>query len=144
MTEFVIWPALLLGILVGIYELFAIHADESFVGMRWFSHGLQAALFSILFVFVVMNVQWALSFFPSLQNITFVSFFNFLPVRVLIGIIAMFKIQAVSMVVRGGRLAARGIGEHFSHTLIAGVLMIFSPEIMGFLWPLIAGVFPWA
>ncbi len=50
----------------------------------------------------------------------------------------MIKIQAASIVVRGGsKLAARGLGEHLSHTIIAGLLIIFAPEIMGVLWPYI-------
>ena len=142
MVDYVIWPALVWGLVVGLYELFAIHADESFVGMRWFTHAIQASLFAMLFVFIVMNVEWALGFFPALQDITWISFFTFLPVRIFVGIIAMFKIQTASMVVRGGRLAARGIGEHFTHTVIAGLLIIFSPEIMGLIWPAIANVLP--
>ena len=54
----------------------------------------------------------------------------------------MVKIQTASMIVRGGRLAARGIGEHFRHTLVAGLLIIFSSEIMGVLWPIIEGILP--
>ncbi len=142
MAEFLIWPVLVWGILIGLYELFAIHADESFVGMRWLTHGLQAAIFSFLFVFIVMNVEWALSFLPALQDITFLSFFNFLPVRIFVGLIAMIKIQGASMVVRGGRMAARGIGEHITHTIIAALLIIFSPEIMGVLWPVISNFLP--
>ncbi|OYT41415.1 hypothetical protein B6U80_01355 [Candidatus Pacearchaeota archaeon ex4484_26] len=144
MAELMIIPAIIWGLLVGLYELFAIHADESFVGMRWFTHALQSAGFAMFFVFIVMNVHWALSFFPALENIIWLSFFKYLPVRAIIGIIAMFKIQTASMVVRGGRLAARGIGEHFSHTIIAGLLIIFSPEIMGFIWPYIRGFLSWA
>ncbi len=142
MAEFIIFPVIVWGILVGLYELFAIHADESFVGMRWLGHGLHVAAFAFLFIFIVMNVEWALSFFPTLQKIGFVSAAGFLPVRILVGIIAMFKIQAASMIVKGGRLAARGIGEHFIHTVIAGLLIIFSPEIMGVLWPVVANLLP--
>lgn len=137
-----IFPAILWGLLVGMYELFAIHADESFVGMRWFSHGLHASIFAMVFIFIVMNVEWALGFFPTLQNLGFISVAGFLPVRIFVGILAMFKIQAASMVVRGGRLAARGIGQHFIHTLIAGLLIIFSPEIMNVLWPFVADWLP--
>ena len=142
--ELLILPAIVWGILVGLYELFAIHKDESFAGVgRWFSHGLHAAGFAILFVFIVMNVEYALGFFPSLQDIGFLSVLGFLPFRILVGIVAMTKIQAASMVVRGGGgFAARGIGEHFTHTLIAGVLIIFGPEVMALLWPLISGFFP--
>ena len=143
-TELMIFPAILWGLLVGLYELFAIHADESFAGVgRWLSHGLHAAVFAFIFVFITMNVEFALGFFPSLQDIGFLAFAGFLPFRILIGLIAMFKIQAASMVVRGGGgIAARGIGEHFTHTVIAGLLIIFSPEIMSVLWPLVSGFFP--
>ncbi len=142
-TDLMIFPAIFWGLLVGLYELFAIHADESFAGVgRWLSHGLHAAGFAFFFVFIVMNVEFALGFFPSLQDTGFLAFAGFLPFRILVGIIAMFKIQAASMVVRGGGMAARGIGEHFTHTVIAGLLIIFSPEIMSVLWPLISWFFP--
>ncbi len=139
--EFTIWAAIFWGMVVGIYELFAVHADENFAGFRWVSHGLQCAFFSFLFVFIVMNTGWFLGKVPVLAGIPFASFYGYLPVRVLIGLIAMFKIQAASVVVRGGgRLAARGMGEHLSHTFIAGLLIIFAPEIMGFIWPVLQPV----
>lgn len=139
MAEFVLLPALIWGLFVGLYELFAIHADEGFVGTRWFSHGLHSAIFAMIFVFMVMNVNFALSFFPSLQNISYITFFDYLPVRALIGVIAIIKIQTASMVIKGG--FGRGLGEKISHTLIAGLLITFGPEIVGFLWPLIIGKF---
>ena len=64
--EFVIWSAIFWGLVVGIYELLAVHADESFAGSRWLSHGLQCAFFAFLFVFIVMNTPWALSKIPIL------------------------------------------------------------------------------
>lgn len=142
MAELAILPAIFWGIIVGLYELFAIHADESFAGARWLTHGVQAAVFSFVFIFVVMNVPWALSQIPQLESIPAASYANYLPFRIVIGLIAMVKIQAASALVRGGRLAARGIGEHFIHTAIAGLLIIFSPEIMSFLWPPIANILP--
>ena len=144
MAELLIYPAIFWGIIVGIYELASIHADESFVGFKWMGHGLQAAMFSFIFVFLTMNTAFALEKIPILESIPYATAYSFLPVRILIGVIAMVKIQAASVVTSlgRGRFATRGIGEHLIHTLIAGLLIIFAPEIMTYLWPLISGIFP--
>ena len=144
MAELLIIPAIFWGLVVGMYELFAIHADESFVGMRWFTHGLTAALFAIIAVFITANTAWALASFPLLGSIPFATSWNFLPIRIAIGIIAMIKIQAASIVVSTGRgsFVKRGIGEHLSHTLVAGLLVVFAPEIIGWMWPIVSQFLP--
>ena len=45
-------PVILFGIVIGLYELFAIHADMNFRGSHWFGHGLHATILALIAVFI--------------------------------------------------------------------------------------------
>ncbi|MBN2367690.1 hypothetical protein JXC34_01630 [Candidatus Woesearchaeota archaeon] len=114
---FVILPALIVGGIIGLIEMFFVHSDE--IGMGWFGHGLHALPFTILFTFINMNTGWALQFLP----------FNFggplvmaVIVRGIVAIIGMLKIAAAAAI--AGR-----VGERFYHTLIIGALIFAVPFV---------------
>lgn len=137
MAELIIIPAIILGALIGLYELILIHKDENFRGSHWFSHGIHAGFFAVLFTLLSMNVDYALSLIPGIENVPFIS--NPLVFRLAIGVIAIIKIQAASAVVRGGAgVAARGLGEHFIHTFIVAALIVVVP----YAYPYIQPIFP--
>ena len=130
MVDLIILPAVIIGAVIGFYELMLIHQDENFRGSHWLIHGFQAAFFCILFVLATMNVDYLVQLIPAMQNWGF--FGSPLMIRLIIGIIAIFRIQASSAVVRGhtgmgGGLAARGMREHFIHTFIVAALIVAAP-----------------
>lgn len=140
MAELLLLPAIYLGLIIGLYELFLIHQDENFRGSHWLIHGFQSTFFCMLFVFACMNVDFVLELIPGLSTIPIISSPLFF--RIAIGIIALIKIQGASMVVRGGGLAARGMGEHFIHTFIVVALIVASAYIWQLIGPLVSGILP--
>ena len=117
MAEFIILPALLIGAIIGLIEMFFVHADE--IGMGWMLHGLHALPFTILFVFISMNIGFFLGFVPGgISETIWVD----LGVRLIIAIIAMIKIAAAAAI--AGR-----VGERFYHTLIIGILIFLAPYV---------------
>ena len=123
-------PALFMGIVIGIIELIFVHADEA--GMGWFIHGMHALPVTFLFVFVSMNISWVF----GLLNIAITeTWYVDLGVRVLIGLIAMFKIA-------GAAAIAGKVGEKWYHTFIIGALIIVAPYVWDFIGPVIMPHFP--
>ncbi len=124
-TSLIILPALIIGGIIGLIELFFVHADE--IGMGWFAHGLHALPFTILFTFINMNVGWALGFLPGAMT---ESIWLDIIVRAVIAVIAMLKIAAAAAI--AGR-----VGERFYHTLIIGALIFAAPYVWMFIGPYI-------
>jgi len=124
-ATFVILPALLMGGIIGLIELFFVHADE--VGMGWFMHGLHALPFTILFTFANMNVSWVLGFLPG--HITETIWVDII-VRLAISVLGMLKVA-------GAAAIAGRVGERFYHTIVIGVLIFASAYIWMFIGPFI-------
>lgn len=125
-TTLLIIPALVMGGIIGLVELLFVHADER--GMGWFIHGLHALPVTMLFVFVSMNVGWALNFLHiGIVGNMWVD----LGVRLVIAIIAMLKIA-------GAAAIAGRVGEKFIHTLLIGALVFVAPYV----WLIIAPMMP--
>lgn len=121
MAEFILFPAIILGLIIGIIELFFVHADQSFRGSHWLGHGFHAIIFAMIFIFINMNVNYIL----NLINIAIP--YQEITVRGLVVIVAFIKIQG----------AASGAGkivrEKIWHTLIVVALITAAP----FIWPLL-------
>lgn len=113
MVDFVILPAVAMGLIIGIVELVFVHADER--GMGWLGHGLHALPIMFIFIFISMNITWALSLI-GMHNSLWLS----IGVRVIIGIVAMIKIASAAAI--AGR-----VGEKKFHVLIIGALVIGAP-----------------
>jgi len=124
----VIYPALVLGIIIGLIELFFVHADENFRGSHWFAHGLHAIIFTILFVFINMNVDWVL----NLINIQIP--YAQVVVRGIIAIVAFIKIQGAA----AG--AGKAVREKLWHTLIIVALITASSYIWLILKPICSSI----
>ena len=132
-------PAVVLTIVLGLYELFLIHHDESFKGSHWLSHGL--SVFPTIFValFAVFNVPY----FLDLIGLSGVSFFgNEWVVRGSIGLIIILRIHAQSAVVKASGASGKGMHETFWHSLVIGVLIVGSPLYWPLMEPLIANILP--
>ncbi len=128
MAELSIVPALVMGGLIGLVELFFVHADES--GLGWLSHGLHTLPIAMFLTFVGMNLSLAFNIVGfSLEE----NFWVDLGARVLLGIIATVKVKGAAAIVSG----KNAIGEKLIHALIVGALIAASPYIWVYLAPYI-------
>lgn len=126
----VLVPALVMGIIIGLVEIFFVHEDE--VGMGWFMHAMHALPFTMFFVFVSMNISFVL----GLLNLAITeSFLVDLGIRIVIGVAAMIKIGSAAAIV--GR-----IGEKWYHTIIIGALIIVAPYAWNLIGPSIGPMLP--
>jgi hypothetical protein len=121
----VLIPALVMGGIIGLIELFFVHADER--GMGWLGHGLHALPFTMFFVFISMNLSFVFKYLPFMQETPLAD----LGVRALIAIIAMLKIA-------GAAAIAGRVGEKFIHTLMIGLLVFAAP----YMWLVLAPMMP--
>jgi len=136
MAELLIVPVLALGVILGLYELFAIHADMNFRGSHWFGHGLHAIGLMIIALFATMNTEFFLGITGLAKTgIPFIT--NALMLRIAVGLILIIKIHSISAIGGGGR----GLAEKWTHTLIITVLVVIAPYV----WPFLAPILPsWA
>ena len=140
-AELQIIGPLILGAVIGLYELILIHRDENFRGSHWLGHGIHSIVFMIVALFFVFNTDFFLNI-TGIADKAWPVISNPWAVRVVIGLILNIKMHATSAVVRGGSgIAARGMTEHWAHTTIISVLVILAPLY----WPLVATFLPeWA
>ena len=104
MAEFVFLPAILLGLIIGLYEAILMHRDVK-VPTHRFGHTIHALIFAVIAVFAVMNVEFVFSILPFLQNIPAIG--NVLVFRIAIGLIAMIKIHGVSAAIKSTACSRR-------------------------------------
>ncbi|MBU2639227.1 MAG: hypothetical protein KKG75_00805 [Nanoarchaeota archaeon] len=136
-------PVIVLGVILGLYELILIHRDENFRGSHWFGHGIHAVVIMVIALFAVFNWAYFLQITGlGTKNIPLIS--NVLVGRIAIGVILNFKMHAVSAVVKGRAFAggvSGGMAEHWTHTIIVSVLVVTAP----YYWSLILPMLPaWA
>jgi len=136
MAEFLVMPAIVMGLAIGLYEAILVHRDVK-VARHRLGHTLHAVGFAMIAVFATMNVNWLLATFSFLQAIPIVS--NPLILQIVIGVIAMIKIHGASAAIKttvGG--ATVGLKETWTHSFIIGALIVAAPYV----WPLIAPIMP--
>ncbi|MBI4149983.1 hypothetical protein HY488_01115 [Candidatus Woesearchaeota archaeon] len=127
-ASLVFFPAISLGIIIGILELIFVHSDEP--GMGWFKHGLHAIPTMLVLLFVSFNIG------PVSQMVGYPleeSFALNLGVRILLGIIATVKVKAAAAI--AGK--ASSFGEKFWHAAVIGLLIAAAPYIWVFVEPLL-------
>jgi hypothetical protein len=129
MADFVIFPVLVMGVVLGILELIFVHSDEA--GMGWFKHGMHAIPIMLILIAISFNIGpvSALVGYPLEESL----WLN-LGVRVLLGIIATIKVKSAAAI--AGK--AGSFGEKFWHALVIGILIAASPYI----WPLVQPMVP--
>ena len=121
MADLIIVPAIALGLIVGLVELFLVHTDEQAMGILWLTHGLHAVPFAILFVFINMNLTFALGLVGvHIQE----NFMIDLALRAAVGLVAMVKVASAAALVRGSM-----VGEKMIHSLLIGVLVAASAYV---------------
>ena len=136
-------PVIVLGVILGLYELILIHRDENFRGSHWFGHGLHAVIIMMIALFAVFNWDYFLQVTGlAAKNIPLIS--NVLVGRIVIALILNFKMHAVSAVIKGQAFAggiSGGMSEHWFHTILVSVLVATSP----YYWPILVLYLPtWA
>lgn len=134
-ADLLIGPALFLGVLIGLYEVFLVHKDTPAV--HRFKHSLHAFGFALLFCFCSMNVDFVLSIIPAIKSIPLLGSPLFL--RIAIGLVAAVKIHVVTKVIPGtSTLGLKRMGETWFHSLSIGGLIVAAPYV----YPLIEGALP--
>ena len=136
MAELILLPVVPLAIVIGLYELIAIHADMNFRGSHWFGHGLSAVIVVAIGLFITMNTEYFLEA-TNLINSGIPLIGSPLAVRIAVGIILNLKIHAQSALAKG-TLASRGLAEHWTHTLIVSALVVIAPYV----WPILESIVP--
>ncbi len=132
---FVVMPAIVSGLVIGIYEAILLHRDVTIPTHR-LGHTVHALVFAVIFTFVSMNTQWVATTF-NLASIHYL-LANKWVLRAVVGLIAVAKIHGASAAIRGSGTNAIGLKETWAHSLLIGILIIVAPEI----WPLLAGSLP--
>ena len=135
MAEFIVYPALIIGAIIGLYELILIHRDENFRGSHWFGHGLHSVFFAMGAVFATMNTEFVYESFSFLSTVPYLE--NPWVFRIAIGLITMIKVHAASAVVKGTIGSTKGMKETWAHSLVVSALVGLAPEIWVFLGPVI-------
>ena len=122
--------AVIMGLIIGLIELFFVHADEA--GMGWLGHGIHALPTAMLFVFIAMHVDLVFGLIgqAALQTQT-----TEIVVRSLIGLVAALKVKSAAAI--AGR-----VGENWPHAIIIGALIAVSPYIWKYIGPIIMGFLP--
>jgi hypothetical protein len=115
MADFILCPAIAMGIVIGIMEFGFVHADEpGGIGM---GHALHALPSAVIFVFISMNI----GFVTNLVGLNLTENFGLdMGIRAGIALVAMIKIQAAAAI-------GRGVGEKLPHTVAIGALIFAAP-----------------
>ena len=117
MADFVLCPALAMGIVIGIVEFGFVHADEP--GGIGFGHAFHALPWAVLATFICMNISFVL----HLVGINVAESFTLvLMIRLGVAVASMVKIQMAAAI-------GRGVGEKIPHTLIIGALIFAAPYL---------------
>ena len=132
MAEFMLLPALYMGLVVGLYEAILLHRDVS-VPTHRFGHMIHAMIFAMVAVFASMNVDFVLSVIPALGNIPLIN--NPLIFRIAIALVAMIKMHAVSAAAPGMAGGTGGMREKWSHSFIIAAAIVAAPYVWPFIEP---------
>ena len=133
MAEALILPAVYMGLVIGLYEFFAIHKDLAFRGSHFLKHFWHSLLVSMVFIFVLMNIDFVLENVPAIANIPYLG--NHIVLRVVIGLITLLKVHGSGVVARGAG-GIGSIGETWVHAIIITALIQAAP----FIWPFVSGL----
>jgi len=133
-----IMPAIISGLVIGIYEIILVHRDVTIPTHR-FGHALHAMIYALIASFAVFNVPFVFHIFPQIASVPFIG--SVIGFRVLIGVISMIKIHGVSAALKGAGMATHGMRETWFHSMMVAGLVIVAPYV----WPFIAPYLPpWA
>lgn len=119
--------SLVMGAIIGLVELFFVHADER--GLGWMSHGLHALPVAMVLTFVAMHIHMVYQYIGLANASVWVDG----GLRAVLGLIAAFKVKSAAAVIQGHN----SVGEKLGHALIVGALIAASPYIYVFIGPML-------
>jgi hypothetical protein len=128
----IIFPAIAIGLAIGIYEALVLHRDVTIPTHR-FGHMLHALILAVIFVFISMNVAYVHSLIPALKSIPVLKYP--IAVQIAVGLIAVIKIHGVSAALKSTGMSSHGMSETWIHSLIIGVLIVAAPYAYMFIAP---------
>jgi len=133
MAELIIVPALVVGVIAGIVDLFFMIKDESGAAGTVISHGLGAFIPIIVFSFFSFNI----GFLTGLQQIQGSILANEILMRVALILLLAVIVYSKSRVFKG----ARGVGTHesFLHCVLVAAIAGAGP----YFYPLIQPLLTW-
>lgn len=111
-------PALIYGVVLGLYEVFIIHRDIAILEGR-LGHTIHAIILSMFFVFCTINAEFIINLISFLREISFAP----LALQTIIGLIATIKIHIVTRM----RTTNYSAGETWIHSIIVGGLVFSAP-----------------
>jgi hypothetical protein len=115
--------ALFMGAIIGLVELFFVHADER--GLGWLSHGLHALPVAMIFTFIAMHVHMVYPYIGIKAGNIWLDG----GLRFVLGLVAALKVKSAAAVIQGHS----NVGEKLGHALIVGALIAASPYIYAFI-----------
>ncbi|MEK6906975.1 MAG: hypothetical protein AABW45_00430 [Nanoarchaeota archaeon] len=127
---------LVMGVIIGLYELILIHRDENFRGSHWLTHGMHSVFWAILAIFTTMNAEFVYANLTFLQNIPYLN--NILVFQIFIGLLTIIKVHAASAVVKTTIGSSRGLKQTWAHSLVVGILVVLAPYIWPFIEPVVS------
>lgn len=131
-----IMPAIALGLVIGLYEAILIHRDVS-VPLHRFGHMMHALFLAVVAVFITMNIPYVLSLVPGLKSVPVIAWNPALIIRILVGLVMMFKIHATSSVLQGSGMSTAGTAETWTHSLVIAALTVAAPYVYPFVAPVL-------
>jgi len=136
MADVIILPALLCGLIIGIYEALLLHRDVT-VPTHRFGHTIHAFIYAIIAVFFTMNAPFIYSTFNFLHSIPLLQY----PIvfQIAVGIITMIKIHGASAAIKSTNVGISvGMKETWFHSALIGALVVIAPYV----WPFVAHIMP--
>lgn len=132
--SFLIVAPAIMGIIVGLVEMFFVMQDEG--GMHPLSHGLHAIPTCLIFTYISMNASAVGSYLSSSLGLAFFAntTFSNIVIPIIIGLVATVKVKSAAAIIGGHG----SIGEKLPHALMIGILIAIAP----FVWPFIAPMIP--
>ncbi len=136
MTEIIILPTILIGLIIGIYEAILLHRDVT-VPTHRFGHMIHALVYAVIAVFFTMNAAFIYHTFGFLHTIPLIK--HVIVFQIAIGLITMIKVHGASAAIRGsiGGISV-GMKETWVHSAMIGVLVVVAPYV----WPFVAPMMP--
>ncbi|AJF62487.1 MAG: hypothetical protein QT11_C0001G0338 [archaeon GW2011_AR20] len=126
---------LVMGVIIGLYELILIHRDENFRGSHWLSHGIHSVSWAMLAVFATMNAEYVYANLTFLQSVPYLN--NIIVFRIFIGLLTMIKVHSASAVVKTTIGSSKGLKETWAHSFIVSALVVVAPYIWPFVEPVV-------
>jgi hypothetical protein len=135
MAELFIGPAVLMGLLIGIYEAQLVHNDEGHIKGSM-KHAMHTIPVTFIFVFIAMNVDYVVSLLPNYAFFKSAYFPHIL--RAVVGLVALGKIYGAGAIAGN----VKGMHEKIGHVLIVVALIVATPYIFTIVEPMLKNIMP--